>query len=57
MRGAGFHPAGEFDKLTDHYTAARFGGRAISDNAVAALAAKMASGAPGPGQPGTTKQA
>jgi transglutaminase-like putative cysteine protease len=53
VRAAGFHPTGEFDDLTTNYTAARFGGRAISDNAVAALAAKMASGASPAGQPGT----
>ncbi len=53
VRSAGFHPAGDFDQLTDHYAEARFGGRAISDDAVHALAAKMAISAPDPGQPGT----
>jgi transglutaminase-like putative cysteine protease len=56
VRAAGFDPTGDFDQLTTHYTAARFGGRAISDEAVAALAAKMASGASPPGQPGTASK-
>jgi transglutaminase-like putative cysteine protease len=46
VRDEGIYPDGDFDLLTERYTAARFGEHPVPDGLVAELAAKLASSAP-----------
>jgi hypothetical protein len=51
VRDEGIYPDGDFDLLTERYTAARFGEHPVPDGLVAELAAKLASSGPSGSHP------
>jgi hypothetical protein len=53
VRAAGLYAGDDFDRLTESYSAARFGAQAVPHEALADLAAKLASVSPGSSHPGT----